>query len=194
MNSNTFAENFAAQAICEAGLESSAAAMYAFLRHFGTALGVGIGGTAFQNIMALKLGWLGISKSIANNAEGYLPTLLAMTASQEKDDIIAGYVYGFKGVYRVYLAISCVSLLVSLVIRHHDMNKELHSEHTLKQNKLSVLVDVRLARLSRQMGPLSVIVDERTTTTATTPHSDASSLTEVEIELPQVVVLAQAGK
>lgn len=191
------AENFAAQAICEAGFESCAAAMYAFMRHFGTALGVGIGGTTFQNVMGLKLGWLGISKSIAKNAEGYLPTLLAMPASQEKDDIIAGYVYGFKGVYRVYLGISCVSLLVSLFIRHYDMNKELRSEHTLEENKLSALVEVRLARLSRQMGPLSVVVDgghEGTTTTETTLHSDSSSRTEVEVELPRPVVLEEAGK
>lgn len=141
------AQNFAAQSICDAGDESSAAATYAFLRHFGTAMGVGIGGTAFQNVMALKLAWLGLSSEIAKNAEGYLSTLLAMPASQEKDNIIEGYVYGLRGVFYVYLGISFVSFLVSLLVKHYDMNKELRTEHKLEENAISRAVEARFSTM-----------------------------------------------
>lgn len=137
------AQNFAAQAICNDGDEPNAAAMYSFSRHFGCALGVGIGGTAFQNVMALKLGWEGISTELAKNAEGYITILHEMPAGAEKTKIIDAYVYGFKGVYRVYLAISIVALLFSLVIKHYDMNKELRSEHKVHHNRLSKFVDSR---------------------------------------------------
>lgn len=141
------AQNFAAQSICDAGDESSAAATYAFVRHFGTALGVGIGGTTFQNVMALKLQWLDLPAAIANNAEGFLPTLLAMPASQEKDRIIEGYVYGLRGVFYVYLGISFVSFLVSLLVKHYDMNKELRTEHKLEENAISRAVEARFSTL-----------------------------------------------
>lgn len=189
------AQNFGAQSICGAGDEANAAAMYAFMRHFGTALGVGIGGTAFQNIMALKLGWLGVSKGIANNAEGFLPVLLAMPDSQQKDDILAGYVYGLKGVFRVYLGISVVSFLVSLLIKNCDMNKELVSEHKLESNRMSVLVNNRLGgkdRLSKlhkaSEEPLSA-VQEGEEESRMPELSQASSNTDVEVGVPAPVLL-----
>lgn len=136
------AQNFAAQAICNDGDEPNAAAMYSFMRHFGSALGVGIGGTTFQNIMALKLGWYGLSKELAKNAEGYITMLHAMPAGTEKTQILESYVYGFKGVFRVYLAISGLAFFLALLIKHYDMNKELRTEHHLeKNNRFSRLVD-----------------------------------------------------
>lgn len=141
------AQNFAAQSICDAGDESSAAATYAFVRHFGTALGVGIGGTTFQNVMALKLKWLDLPSEIARNAEGFLPTLLAMPASEEKNNITKGYVYGLRGVFYVYLGISIVSLFVSLLVKHYDMNKELRTEHRLEENAISRAVEARFSTM-----------------------------------------------
>src|SRR5262249_10860851 len=49
------AQNFAPQAICLPRDEASAASMYVFLRSFGGAIGVGIGGAVFQNVMKIKL-------------------------------------------------------------------------------------------------------------------------------------------
>lgn len=139
------AQNFAAQAICRGGDEAHAAATYAFMRHFGMALGVGIGGAAFQNIMARKLAALGLPTAIARNAEGYLPELLGMPAGQRRDDITAAYVYGLRGVFWVYLGISFVSFFVALLVRHYDMNKELRSEHQLQENALSRAVNARFS-------------------------------------------------
>ncbi|POS77854.1 major facilitator superfamily transporter [Diaporthe helianthi] len=141
------AQNFASQAICNDGEEAAAAAMYGFLRHFGTALGVGIGGFAFQNIMALKLSWTDLpgGAEIAKNAEAFIVQLLEMPASPQKTTIVDGYVFGFQGVYRVYLGISAVAFFISLTIKHYDMNKELATDHQLQDNNISRIVDKRLS-------------------------------------------------
>lgn len=151
------AQNFASQAICNDGEEAAAAAMYGFLRHFGTALGVGIGGSAFQNIMALKLSWTDLpdGAEIAKNAEAFIVQLLEMPASPQKTTIVDGYVFGFQGVYRVYLGISAVAFLISLTIKHYDMNKELATDHQLQDNNISRIMDKRLSsyRNSRMNPP-----------------------------------------
>lgn len=141
------AQNFASQAICADGDEAAAAAMYGFLRHFGTALGVGIGGSAFQNIMALKLSWTDVpgGAEIAKNAEAFIVQLLEMPSSPEKTRIVDGYVFGFRGVFRVYLGISAVAFLISLTIRHYDMNKELATDHQLHDNNIARIMDKRLS-------------------------------------------------
>lgn len=152
------AQNFASQAICVDGEEGAAAAMYGFMRHFGTALGVGIGGTTFQNVMALKLRWLGLSTEIAKNAEAFISQLVAMPAGPDKSQILASYVYGFKGVFRVYLGISGVAFFVSLLIRHYDMNKELRTDHQLQDNNIAKAVDKRLS--SYRASRMSTLVNQ----------------------------------
>lgn len=153
------AQNFASQAICNDGEEAAAAAMYGFLRHFGTALGVGIGGSAFQNIMALKLSWTDLPNGaeIAKNAEAFIVQLLEMPESQEKTQIVDGYVFGFQGVYRVYLGISAVAFLISLSIKHYDMNKELATDHQLQDNNITRIMDKRLSSYrNSRMNPAAV--------------------------------------
>ena len=165
------AQNFASQAVCGDGEEAAAAGMYGFMRHFGTALGVGVGGSTFQNVMALKLKWQNLPASIAKDSEAFLPQLLAMPADDpEKAKILDSYVYGFRGVFLLYVSISSVAFLVSLLIKHYDMNKALDTEHTLKENRISKLVDQRFsARYSGVPTP--------------TP-SDEGSETEVEYRMP----------
>lgn len=143
------AQNFAAQAISPPGREAAAASAYAFMRHFGTALGVGVGGSAFQNVMAARLRALGVpgAAAWAANAEGWLPRLRAMGPGEPGADVLDGYVAGLRGVFRVYLAVSGVALLVSLLVRHYDMNKDLSSEHELEQNKVSAMLDARRSRV-----------------------------------------------
>lgn len=172
------AQNFASQAICADGEEGAAAAMYGFMRHFGTALGVGIGGTAFQNIMALKLQWLGLSTEIAKNAEAFISQLQSMPASPEKTQILDSYVYGFKGVYCVYLGISGVAFFISLLIKHYDMNKELRTDHQLEDNNIAKAVDKRLStyrnsRMSTTMNVKLGAVEENTRETESGESSDS---------------------
>lgn len=178
------AQNFAAQAICGPGDEANAASMYAFMRHFGTALGVGIGGTTFQNVMKLKLGWLGLSTAIASDAEGYLPRLLAMPATAEKAETIAAYAYGCQGVFRVYLALSGVAFFLTLVVKHFDLNKELRTEHTLQENRVSVFMKNRASRVGSALDGTVLVAPDL----LRSQSSDASSFTAVDgSQTPQKV-------
>ncbi|KAK8101844.1 major facilitator superfamily transporter [Apiospora kogelbergensis] len=135
------AQNFATQAMCQPGEEGAAAGMYGFVRQFGTAVGVGIGGSAFQNVMARKLEWEGLPSALADNAEAFVETLRTMPDGlAEKTRILGAYVYGFHGVLGVYVAAAGVAFFVSLLVRHRDMNKAIDTEHRLHQNRASRLL------------------------------------------------------
>ncbi|KAI1340813.1 major facilitator superfamily transporter [Xylariaceae sp. FL0016] len=133
------AQNFASQAMSKSGDEASAAAMYAFARQFGAALGVGVGGTTFQNVMALKLRWEGLSVDIAKHAESYVGVLRTMPdGDTTRQRIKDAYVFGFLGVYEVYLGLSILALILSMIfIKNYDMNKILVSEHQLDGSQLT---------------------------------------------------------
>ena len=111
--------------------------MYSFLRMFGMTLGVGLGGSIFQNVMKQKLVQLNLPTSIARNAEAYIQVLRTMPQSSEKDNILAAYVYGFRGVYTFYTAIAGAAFVVTLFIKHYSMDKELQTEHHLQENWIS---------------------------------------------------------
>lgn len=126
------AQNFATQAMCRRGDEAAAASMYAFVRQFGMALGVGVGGTTFQNIMAVKLRALGLPVEIAKQAESYIAVLHGLPDGEFKDGVVEAYKYGFTGLYAFYLGISVVALVISVVfIKNVDLTRSLESEHQL---------------------------------------------------------------
>jgi hypothetical protein len=128
-------QNYATQAICRNGDEGSAAAMYVFLRSWGTALGVGLGGSIFQNVVKVKLVEFGLPTEIASHAEAFIVILRSMPDSPTKTLILEAYVYGFHGVYACFCAIAGLAGIASLFIKHHDMDKELVSEHELCDNR-----------------------------------------------------------
>jgi MFS family permease len=107
-----------------------AASMYAFMRTLGQVVGVAVGGTVFQNQMAVKLKILALPVDIASNAEQYIVLLRKMTAAERVGPLEA-YVSGFKGVFEVLLGISALGLLLSLLIKHHSMDKILESRYRL---------------------------------------------------------------
>ncbi|KAH8664680.1 major facilitator superfamily transporter [Xylariales sp. PMI_506] len=129
------AQNFACQAMCGAGDEGPAAAMYLFARQFGFALGVGIGGTTFQNVMALKLRWEGLDESLAQEAEGYVSVLNTMPdGTPGKSEIIDAYKLGFVGCFAVYLGVSVIASILSILfVKQVEMNKAIQSEHQLHE-------------------------------------------------------------
>jgi hypothetical protein len=131
------AQNFATQAIALPGDEAQAAAMYAFLRSFGMALGVGIGGSVFQNVMILKLNAYGLPESIARNAEAYIQIIWSNPPTEQTAQILDAYVHGFKGTFGLFCAIAGVAGIASIFIQKFDLNKELKTEHTLAGNKIT---------------------------------------------------------
>ena len=131
---NLNALNTASQAVSKPGDEGSAVGMYAFLRSFGMAVGVGVSGSVFQNVMKSKLTDLGLSTAIATDAEAYLQVLTKMPDGPERQAIIAAYVHGFRGVYAFLTALAGVALFIGLFIKHHEINKELITEHKVAEN------------------------------------------------------------
>ena len=142
--------NIASQAVSKAGDEGDAVAMYAFLRSFGMAMGVGISGSVFQNVMKSKLKGLGLPTAIAVNAEGYLRQLHEMGDTPKRRAIIDAYAYGFHGVYGFLTALAGVALITSLFIKHYEINKELSSNHRLSAERLSWRIS-RVASVSQEV-------------------------------------------
>ncbi|ETI21001.1 hypothetical protein G647_07344 [Cladophialophora carrionii CBS 160.54] len=128
---NLNALNTASQAVSKPGDEGRAVGMYAFLRSFGMAIGVGVSGSVFQNVMKSKLKDTGLPTDIATNAEAYLLVLKQMGDTPERQAVIDAYVSGFHGVFAFLTALAGVALILGLFIRHHEINKELISEHKI---------------------------------------------------------------
>lgn len=129
------AQNFAAQAICRRGEEGPAAAMYAFLRQLGMALGVGVGGTVFQNVMSMKLRWDGLDTAIARESEAFIGELQRIPSeSLKKLQFLDAYIHGLRGVYMLYSSMSGAAFLLSLLLRHFKMAGEVMSAHQLEDH------------------------------------------------------------
>jgi len=126
--------NFGIQAIVRTRDCGSAASMYAFMRTLGMTIGVAVGGSVFQNLMAQKLEALSLPIEISRNAEAYIAILKTMAPTDPaRIGIMEAYVHGFKGIFEVLAAISGVGLLASLLIKHHDMNKILDSTYRISR-------------------------------------------------------------
>ncbi|KAI8710824.1 hypothetical protein NCS52_01525000 [Fusarium sp. LHS14.1] len=129
------AQSFATQAMCKHGDKTLAAAMYTFTRQFGMALGVGIGGSAFQNAMSLKLRQMDLPTELAKDSEAYVTELHKLAdGSTLKGQILEAYVFGFRGVYLFFTCISGLAFLLSLLMKHFDMDGEVDEQHGLDRN------------------------------------------------------------
>uniref|UniRef100_L2GGU9 Efflux pump antibiotic resistance n=1 Tax=Colletotrichum fructicola (strain Nara gc5) TaxID=1213859 RepID=L2GGU9_COLFN len=124
------AQNMASHALCEEGDESIAAGMYASLRQGGMALGVGVGGSIFQNVMQLKLERDGLPSAGSYGGTHAITSILsASTDDGMQSQILDAYVYGLRGVYGLYVGVSGAALLMSLLIKRVSLDKESRSKH-----------------------------------------------------------------
>ncbi|KIW12222.1 hypothetical protein PV08_09498 [Exophiala spinifera] len=147
--------NTAAQAVCMAGDEGAATAMYAFLRSFGMALGVGIGGSVFQNVMRIKLRRLHLPVDVASpqGAEETFVDVLGhlmrpaveMSPPRRADVLVSAYVYGLRGVFGFFCGLAGLALVVSAAIRHFNIDRHVVTDHTLD-------VEGRLASSLNRLG------------------------------------------
>ncbi|OJD10853.1 hypothetical protein AJ78_08244 [Emergomyces pasteurianus Ep9510] len=122
--------NLGVQAISTVSNVAHAVMMYSFLRAVGAALGVGIGGTVFQNAMSYKLGDLGLPTDISKNAEAYIETLHALPENSAfKIGVIECYVKGTQGVFTVMTGFSGLAMFLSFLIAKHSMDKDFEAEN-----------------------------------------------------------------
>ncbi|KAM7216061.1 hypothetical protein V8F06_008534 [Rhypophila decipiens] len=112
------------------------------LRQLGICIGVGVGGTVFNNFLLRSLEKRGFSDEVAHriaeSSEAFVASLIEMPdTSTEKADITAAYVEGFRGIWYLLLAVAAVaaiSLALSFLIRHHSIDKGLESSHQLQRH------------------------------------------------------------
>ncbi|KAM7215617.1 Major facilitator superfamily domain containing protein [Rhypophila decipiens] len=113
---------------------AQAVSMFIFLRQFGICLGVSVGGTVFDNIL---LGAIerraglahDVALTIARNSAAFSSHLNALPEGDQKTALLDAYVEGFHAIFYLLLALAAFSLLLSFFIKHHDMNKQLDSQH-----------------------------------------------------------------
>ncbi|KAI0426004.1 MFS general substrate transporter [Xylaria sp. FL1042] len=128
--------NIAAQAIASRRNVAYAASMFLFMRQVGACLGVAIGGTVFQNMLQEALERHEFLHEAAletsRNAVAVSDTFAALHDGPEKIALLDSFVEGFHGIFYLLLALATASLVLSLFVRHHDMNKQVESEHQLE--------------------------------------------------------------
>jgi EmrB/QacA subfamily drug resistance transporter len=172
--------NVAIQAISKAQDCGRAAAMYAFMRTLGMSVGVAVGGTAFQNVMAYNLRALQLPDTIAANAEAFVSMMAKM---DPKDPLRLGaehsYLQGFRAVFWVMTAMALFGLATSCLIRKHSMDKAIESDFILNGARPSP-TDVEKA--AKHMSSVFSIdsLGSRTQTPAPTTIEQIPSPSELE--------------
>ncbi|PGH10050.1 hypothetical protein GX51_00317 [Blastomyces parvus] len=122
--------NLGVQAISTVNNVAHAVMMYSFLRAVGAALGVGMGGTIFQNVMSQSLSDAGLPTEISKNAEAYIETLHNLPLfSPFKFGVIECYVKGIQGVFAVMTGFSGLAMFLSFLIAWHSMDKDFEAEN-----------------------------------------------------------------
>jgi hypothetical protein len=166
------AQNSASQAMCKPGDQPFAAGMYAFLRTFGYALGVGIGGSAFQNVMSLKLKHYGLPIHIAQDSEAFLGELGQLPDNSFKRQVLAAYVAGFRGVSILLVSFSALALVLSLLIKGVSMTETIPLGGAVERD---TIVERSSQRISRHRSTGSSIkvwqIRDSSTDTSNTPQS-----------------------
>lgn len=126
--------NFSIQASVATEDAGQAAAMYAFVRSLGMSIGVAVSGTVFQNCMRQKLVTLGVDDAaeLAKDAEAYVVVLKDVLVGDAKNDLLAGYVAGFRGTWICMTTICGAGLVISTMIRSARMNEVREAEDATK--------------------------------------------------------------
>lgn len=129
--------NFSIQAMSDTRNVAYAVAMYTFTRTFGMCIGVAAGGTVFQNQVKKHLADLGLLiTDVAADTESFVATLKTLPkSSPEYQNYILAYAKSFENVFEVLTAIAGLAGLLSLLIKKFSMDRELDSEHVLRQGE-----------------------------------------------------------
>lgn len=105
------------------------AAFYSFTRVVGNALGVAIGGVAFQNQIKKKLLTYPLLAPMAEiyskDATGLVAIIKAMQEGTEKTQLIKVYADSLKIIWIVMCALSGVGLVASLFMKAYTLDQEL---------------------------------------------------------------------
>lgn len=130
--------NSASQSIAHAKDASYAVTMFTFMRTFGMCLGVAIGGAVFENVLLKALADRNLPTAVAKDSAAFVAELRAMDYGAEKVSYRSAYVEAFHGIFYVGLALSAFCLALTFLVKHHNMDIGLTSDHKIKENKANM--------------------------------------------------------
>lgn len=124
---------FCVQAYAKDHKDGEAAGMYSFIRTLGMCVGVATAGTFFQNRLASHLAALGLPGRITHDAADFALLMKKLPDSSQKDQLIQAYSHTFQDLYVLCTALSGLAGILSVVIQHASMDRELESEHVIER-------------------------------------------------------------
>lgn len=129
--------NFGTQATAQLGQEHQAAAKYMFYRSFGMALGVGIGASAFQNIMVIRLKYFGISTKLALDLEATKSVTWSSLQGEQPRQVLESSLYGIHGIYGLFCGAAGLAFLACFVVGPGNKEQE-HETHVEVKDETAV--------------------------------------------------------
>jgi len=109
-----------------------AVAMYSFLRAFGQAIGVAIGGTIFQNQMRVKLSAYPLlapkAEQYAADASALVQIIKAMPHDTMREQLVQSYADSLKIVWAVMCGLAGVALVSSVFIKGLSLDRPFETE------------------------------------------------------------------
>ncbi|KAI5465732.1 major facilitator superfamily domain-containing protein [Mariannaea sp. PMI_226] len=136
---------YSAQAfVCQAGASNAdvpfAAALYAFSRNLGQALGVAVGGVTFQNEFERQIKksaqFASKASEWAKNSSALVEVVKNLPSGALKRTIVGGYVNSLHTVWLVLCILASVALVASVVlVKHKSLDRDFETEHGLVELK-----------------------------------------------------------
>ncbi|KAJ5166245.1 uncharacterized protein N7482_005026 [Penicillium canariense] len=124
---------FAAQAVVPAKNVAYAATLYTFFRTMGYAVGVVVGSTTLENVMADYLKDHGFPAQKAQEISAHIGPLKDLSAGSGHEEIILqSYVHGLRGVFMALTCLAGLGLITTFFVPQASMDQPLESDHQLE--------------------------------------------------------------
>lgn len=120
--------------------------MFSFFRTFGQAIGVAIGGVIFQNQLSKKLSaypqFASQASELAKDAAALVQIIKHTPPGEDKFILRTTYTDSIRTIYITMCALAGVALVLSLWIKHYDLNRALETEQGFVYEKKEKEVSV----------------------------------------------------
>jgi hypothetical protein len=128
---------FAAQAVVPAKNVAYAATLYTFFRTMGYAVGVVVGSTTLENVMADYLKDHGFPAQKAQDISSHIgPSEGLSVGAGHLDVIMQSYVHGLRGVFAALTCLAGLGLITTFFVPQASMDQALESDHHLELLRL----------------------------------------------------------
>ncbi|KAI7213260.1 putative MFS transporter [Hortaea werneckii] len=129
---------FQLQAASDGRHMATGVAMFAFFRGLGQTLGISVGGTIFQNELSSKLSKQPIfadrAHELAKDATGLVEWMKNAPDGEPLKVMRAAYTDSLRTVYIAIAAVSFVAMVLSIFIKHYDLDRPLETDQYLVEN------------------------------------------------------------